>query len=308
MWNRERNKLRGGIDLMSENQSQTLQVPFDTMSPAANTTQAVNDRLYLDLLKKCLTGYLYPESSNIEIVPRRGMHMARKTLVKALNKRGYKLFKVMPFDPDARDRGADWPSIGYSMVGCKRLDNLQACVESVVEDGVPGDLIETGVWRGGACILMRAILRVHGVGDRNVWLADSFQGLPAPSLNADQGYDLSESSYTKVSLEQVQEAFQRFGLLDPQVKFLKGWFKDTLPTAPIGRLAVLRTDGDLYESTMDVLNSLYHKVSTHGFVIVDDYHDWPPCRQAVDEFRTRNGILDPIQEIDGRGVFWRKSS
>ncbi|MFZ0760686.1 MAG: TylF/MycF family methyltransferase [Candidatus Sulfotelmatobacter sp.] len=293
---------------MNEKQSETTWGPLSTMTAAVNTSQSVNDRLYLDLLKKCLTGYLYPESSNVEIFPHRGMRMARKALVKALNKRGFKLFKTMPFDPDARSRGTDWPCIGYSMVGCKRLDNLQACVESVLEDGVPGDLIETGVWRGGACILMRAILKMREVGDRNVWLADSFEGLPSPSLEADRGYDLSENSYTKASLEQVQEAFQRFGLLDAQVKFLKGWFKDTLPNAPIGQLAVLRTDGDLYESTMDVLRSLYHKVSVRGFVIVDDYHDWPPCRRAVDEFRARNNVLDPIQEIDGKGVFWRKSS
>jgi O-methyltransferase len=269
---------------------------------------AVNNRLYLELLKKCLTGYLYPESSNIEVYPHRGMRLARKVLVKALNKRGYKVFKVMPFDPKKRELGRDWPCIAYSMVGCKRLDNLQACVESVLEEGVPGDLIETGVWRGGACILMRAILELYGVRDRSVWLADSFEGLPAPSLDADRGYDLSESIYNKVSLEQVKEAFRRFGFLDAQVNFLKGWFKDTLPTAPIGRLAILRTDGDLYESTMDVLNSLYHKVSPRGVVIVDDYRDWPPCKRAVDEFRARNRILDPIQEIDGCGIFWKKSS
>jgi O-methyltransferase len=266
------------------------------------------DKLYLDLLKRCLTGYLYPESSNVEIYPYRRMPFARKLLLRALNSRGYKVFRVAPFDRRARELGTDWPSIAYSMVGLTRLDNLQACVESVLEEGVPGDLIEAGVWRGGACILMRAILRLHDDNSRNVWLADSFAGLPAPTHEADRGHDLSESSYLAVSIDDVQEAFQRFGLLDRQVRFLEGWFADTLPAAPIGSLAVLRLDADLYESTMDVLNSLYHKVSTRGFVIVDDYHKWTPCKRAVDEFRKRNGILDLIQEIDGSGVFWRKSS
>jgi len=270
-------------------------------------TLTTGSELYLDLLRKCLTGYLYPESSSVEIRPHPRMRLTRKLLLNALNKRGYKLFKTMPFDSKTREHGTDWPSIGYSMVGLKRLHNLQACVESILDERIPGDLIEAGVWRGGACILMRGILKLHGVEDRNVWLADSFEGLPAPSNDADSGYDLSNNPYLAVSLEEVEKAFQRFGLMDRQVKFLKGWFKDTLPDSPIARLALLRTDCDLYESTMDVLEPLYHKVSDRGFVIVDDYHTWPPCKLAVDEFRARYRITDPLQEIDGSGVFWRKS-
>jgi O-methyltransferase len=247
---------------------------------------ALSGRLYLDLLKKCLTGYLYVESSYIEIRPSRWMPFFKRTLARILGKRGYKIFKVMPFDPEARELGKDWPNFCCSMIGLRRLDNLQTCVETVLKDGVPGDLIETGVWRGGACILMRAILKLQGVNNRTVYLADSFEGLPAPALEADRGYDLSENSYLAVSVEEVRAAFQKFGLLDSQVKFLKGWFKDTLPTAEIDSLAVLRLDGDLYESTMDVLNSLYAKVSRQGFVIVDDYRTWPPCKLAVDDFRT----------------------
>ena len=263
--------------------------------------------LYLDLLKRCLTGYLYPESSNCEIHPDRSLSLAKRWLVQLLNRRGCKLFKTVPFDAKARELGKDWPSIGYSMVGLKRLDNLQFCVESVLQEGVPGDLLEAGVWRGGSCIFMRAILQLHAITDRTVWVADSFQGLPAPSLAADEKYDLSETTALAVSQAEVEAAFQRFGLLDKQVKFLKGWFKDTLSSAPVSRLAVLRLDGDLYESTMDILSALYHKVSAGGFVIVDDYHVVPPCKQAVEDFRKRTQVTDPIREIDGTGVFWRKS-
>ena len=103
-------------------------------------------------------------------------------MIWTLKKRGYKLFKVMPFDAEARENGTDWPSICYSMIGLKRLDNLQACIEKVLQDDVPGDFIETGVWRGGACILMRALLKLHCVSNRIVWLADSFEGL-ASSLS-----------------------------------------------------------------------------------------------------------------------------
>jgi O-methyltransferase len=271
----------------------------------------ISQDLYLDLFKKCLTGYLYPESSHVEIYALPGLHpraIVRRIVVKLLNSKGYKIHKVMPFDPKARETGIDWPSLCYSMVGLKRLDNLQACVETAIREEVPGDLIETGVWRGGACILMRAILKVHNVTDRLVWVADSFEGLPSPSHESDMDYDLSRHPYLAVSLEEVRENFQRFGLLDEQTSFLKGWFKDTLPIAPIDRLAVLRLDGDLYESTMDVLSTLYHKVSAGGFIIVDDYHQFPNCKLAVEDFRSRMDIRDSIEEIDGSGVFWRKSA
>lgn len=262
---------------------------------------------YLDLLKRCLTGYLYPESSNCEVRLDRNLSLVKRQLVQFLNRRGCKVFKIVPFDAKARELGKDWPSIGYSMVGLKRLDNLQFCVESVLKEGVPGDLLEAGVWRGGSCIFMRAILQLRGVTDRTVWVADSFQGLPAPSHEADRGYDLSGFTALAISQAEVEAAFQRFGLLDSQVKFLKGWFKDTLSSAPLSRLAVLRLDGDLYESTMDILNALYHKVSAGGFIVIDDYHVLAPCKQAVLDFRTRTSIADPIREIDGTGVFWKKS-
>lgn len=267
----------------------------------------VDHDLYLDLLKRCLTGYLYPESSNQEVYPERTLPLAKRWLIASLNRRGLRVFRQVPFNAKARELGQDWPSIGYSMVGLKRLDNLQFCVQTALRDGVPGDLLEAGVWRGGSCIFMRAILNAHGVGDRTVWVADSFQGLPAPSHDADRDYDLTKFHVLSVSQEQVEDNFRRFDLLDGQVKFLKGWFKDSLPTAPVSQLAVLRMDGDLYESTMDILTALYHKVSARGFVIVDDYHVVPPCKQAIHEFRERKGITDPIEEIDGTGVFWRKS-
>jgi O-methyltransferase len=110
-----------------------------------------------------------------------------------------------------------------------------------------------------------------------------------------------------VSRDQVEDNFRRYGLLDGRVKFLAGWFKDTLPTAPISRLAVLRLDGDLYESTAQTLNALYDKLSPGGYVIVDDYQ-LAPCVSAIHDFRKARGIDDEIHDIDGMGVFWRRSN
>lgn len=196
----------------------------------------------------------------------------------------------------------------HTMIGRKRLDNIQSLLDIIVRDNIPGDLIETGVWRGGATIFMRGYLAARGITDRRVWVADSFAGLPIPGTQQDQGYDFSAAVFPILAISRlaVEELFRRYELLDDQVKFLEGWFKDTLPVAPIDRLALLRLDGDLYESTRDALTHLYHKLSPGGFVIVDDYFDFPPCRRAVDEFRENVGDQAALERIDWTAVFWRK--
>lgn len=130
------------------------------------------------------------------------------------------------------------------MIGLRRLDNLQACVVDVIQNNVAGDVVETGAWRGGASILMRAVLKAHADRQRRVWVADSFKGLPDPDpercpLDAGDGHH-QLARYLGVPLEEDKANFRRYGLLDEQVCFLAGWFKDTLPTAPIDRIAVLR--------------------------------------------------------------------
>ena len=155
-------------------------------------------------------------------------------------------------------------------------------------------------------IFMRALLKAYGVRDRKVWVADSFEGLPPPADKND-GWDLSDFDYLKVSLEQVKANFQKFSLLDDQVRFLQGWFSDTLPAAPIDRLSILRLDGDLYSSTMDALKCLYPKLSRGGYVIVDDYYSWPACRRAVTDFLAASSLSPKIKEIDGCAVYWRHS-
>lgn len=270
---------------------------------------------YLELLKKCLTASLYDESAwRIEDGYRTGrtslFYRLRLSFYRMLARRGYRIVKTLPFDGEKRRDGTDWPMFGYSMVGSKRLDNLETCVRTILAENVPGDLLETGVWRGGACILMKAVLNRFHDQSRCVWLADSFQGLPKPTAvtDLDKRFDLSDCDFMKVSQEQVEANFQRFNLLDERVRFLKGWFCDTLPKAPIKQLALLRLDGDLYDSTRDALNAMYRRVSPGGFIIVDDYGSWNGCRVAVDEFRTAHGIKSELTKIDFTGVYWRVSA
>ena len=117
---------------------------------------------------------------------------------------------------------------------------------------------------------------------------------------------LAKRDYLRVSEDEVRETFRRYGLLDGQARFVKGWFRDTLRAAPIERLAVLRLDGDMYESTIEALHALYPKVSPGGFVIVDDYGAIPACRQATDDYRRAHGIDAPMTQVDWTGVWWRK--
>jgi O-methyltransferase len=283
--------------------------------------------LYLDLLKRCLADTIYADDPLATMVPvgvatrplagRIAVGIA-STVARWL---GTALVEPQrtPYASHAgldgarirelREVGADWPPRAHTMIGLRRLDNLQSCVETVLRERIPGDLIETGVWRGGACILMRGILRAYGVDDRAVWVADSFRGLPAADTDrypADRGDRLHRIGFLAVSRQTVAANFRAYDLFDDRVRFLEGWFADTLPQAPIDRLAVLRLDGDMYGSTMQVFTSLYDKVSPGGFVIVDDY-SIPQCRQAVDDFRAARGIAEPTQSIDPMSAFWRKS-
>lgn len=218
------------------------------------------------------------------------------------------------FDPEQRLIGRDvaggkFPPMAKTMIGLKRLDNIRFCVESVLKNHIPGDLIETGVWRGGATIFMRGILKAYGVTDRKVWVADSFAGVPPPDprFEEDRKSAFHWAKKLAISREEVTENFRLYDLLDDQVVFLEGLFKDTLPMAPIDQLAVLRLDGDIYSSTMDALVNLYPKLSLGGFVIIDDYNILM-ARNAVHYYRDTHGIEEGLRSIDGTAVFWQKKA
>jgi O-methyltransferase len=157
---------------------------------------------------------------------------------------------------------------------------------------------------------MRAVLQAYGDEKRCVWLADSFEGVPPPDIvnyKADKGIRLHRfAPILAVSEAEVRANFERYGLLDDQVRFLPGWFKDTLQDARIERIAVLRLDGDLYESTIQALDALYPRLSPGGFCIIDDYHALKACREAVTDYRSEHRVTGEIIEIDGSGVLWRK--
>lgn len=207
--------------------------------------------------------------------------------------------------------GSDWPLNALTMVGLRRLDDLQARVEQLVADRIEGDLIEAGAWRGGASILMRATLDSLA-DDRELWVADSFQGFPQPepgTVDDTLETDVGAIDYFAPGLEAVQGYFERFGVGD-RVRFVPGFFEETMAGLGGRRWALIRLDADGYNATRLALDTLYGGLARGGYVVIDDYFTpgLDVCRDAVDGFRSDQGIKDEITRVDWAGAVWRKTA
>lgn len=193
----------------------------------------------------------------------------------------------------------------FTLIGSEGLNNISQLLTKVKENKVRGAFVEAGVWRGGASIFARALMD-HLEMDETVYVCDSFEGLPKAEWSGDEGDKHFMSKELAVSLSTVKENFGYFPLKG-EVKYVKGLFKDTMPQLgkEIGPISVLRVDADMYEGTTQVLENLYDKVSEGGFVIADDY-GLPNAKLAVDNFRERRGIINPIIRVNSCIHYWQK--
>lgn len=237
---------------------------------------------YLDLMEKVLTGMIYEDKP-------------------------CDFWSGGEYKTSLREYGIDWPSQAHTMIGLKRLQQLRQACETIINENVSGQFVECGVWRGGAAIMMAAVLHDYNVTNRQVYAFDSFQGLPKP----ENAHDVGDAHHTykqlSVSMKEVFENFKKYDL-HSKVVFGEGWFEDTLPKAPMKQISVLRVDCDMFQSTMDVLFNLYDKVTPGGFVIIDDWQ-LPACRQAVQDYFGADWPMifkDKVKQIDGMGIYWRK--
>ena len=270
---------------------------------------------YVELLKSSLLARANGPMRVLYPVPPTEGGLPRRLLQRRLLRRGgtvlaHEVVLDPEGDPEGRRDIYELPLGIKTMVGQRRLESVESMVADIVRDSVPGDMIETGVWRGGTTIFLRGLLRAHGVTDRTVYVADSFQGLPPPDVDrypADAGLDFHLVRELAVSVEEVQASFARYGLLDDQVRFVPGWFRDTLPGLAGHPWSLLRLDGDLYESTMDALTNLYPSLSVGGWIVIDDF-SIAACAKAVEDFRADNGITTPMQVIDWTGRAWRREA
>lgn len=285
--------------------------PIISSSENKNSTDKHVKSQYLELMKKVLIEY--EKIDSFEAHPLTIVNPNWKTFFlypidKLLRKRNFALVKLKYVHRENRLNGTDWPANAKTMIGYKRLSNIEYCIRAILQEKVEGDLMETGVWRGGAAMFMKAVLNELKNTDKTVWLADSFQGLPKPKKKypLDRISDLHKHRILAVSKSEVENNFHLYDLMDDRVKFIEGWFSDTLPKAPIDKLALLRLDGDLYESTFVALDHLYPKLSKGGFVIIDDFNAFSFCKTAVLDYRKKNKIEEQIIEIDNEAVYWKK--
>ena len=230
---------------------------------------------------------------------------------KELNEKGWGICRPVEIEAAQRKNGKDWPFTGATMVGWDRLTQWEKGLYRCLDREVPGDVVETGIWRGGALMLAAAIFKEQGVKDRKIWGYDSFEGLPpvnSEAFPADTArYDFSQYKALSVSQDLVRQLFENWNVPMDDVNLVKGWFKDTLKNPEVQQIAALRLDGDYYESTIQALEALEPRVSDNGIIVIDDYEAFPGCKQAVTEYRAKHGIKDPLHNIDNMGCFWIKN-
>jgi hypothetical protein len=276
-----------------------------SISPAA--------RLYLDLLKKCLTRQLF-DDDDFDVTPRssglRGL-LARGG-VAWLASRELKLVRRGQTDLEDKLEGLGRPAKAETMMGGRRLDFLERAILQVIAEGVPGDFFEAGCWRGGGAIFMLGALEALGQTDRRVWAADSFDGYPEPTA-ASGPIDRAlwaRRDYFAVTRADFDRNVERYGVGRERLRVVEGFFDRSLPGAGVERLALIRIDIDGYEGTRAVLDELYPKLSPGGFVIVDEL-EVPGCKRAIDEHFARTGRREqivPVPQRRPKAAYWRKSA
>ncbi|MGZ4716432.1 MAG: CmcI family methyltransferase [Acidimicrobiales bacterium] len=192
----------------------------------------------------------------------------------------------------------------YTTLGRVGLDALEAKLDLLQEDKVGGDLFECGTGRGGSAIFMRGYLDSREVIGRKVWVADRFRA--SPLVDADgQPEEAADFSDLLADLNIVRDAFHRFDLLDDRVRFLQGDYAETLPDAPVEKIALLRLGAGLGAEVADILDLLYARVAVGGIVLIEEAHE-PATAQAIADFRTALGVDEQLEQIGTFGTSWRK--
>ena len=212
-----------------------------------------------------------------------------------------------------------WNVLPYSQQNYASLSNVYKLTRRLESEHIPGAVVECGVYLGGCAAVMTSVVQHSGV-QRDIWLFDSFAGMPE-ATKEDEGESAEVLASGRMTgnllpvgtniapLEEVKDIFfKKLKLKDERVHFVKGWFQDTLPETKntIGKIALLRVDGDWYASTKVCFEHLYDNVVNGGYVIVDDYGYFPGCRKAVDEFFQSRGLNIKLEWVDYSRVYFRK--
>lgn len=289
---------------------------MEAMEPLRETGNHAGspEEMYLELMRRALTRHNMERYQTVMPANPYGFVFNWKVgladrVNHLLRKFGFEIAKTSVPASKVREMGQDWPLNAETMIGIRRLEHLHFAMHKLSSDKITGSFMETGVWRGGACIYMAAFCKVYQ-NDNEIIAADSFRGLPAPdpeNEKEDQESKWHEIPYLSVSLEDVKRNFLDYGLLGKNLRFVPGFFSETLPSLDVREIALLRLDGDMYSSTIDVLENMYDRVVEGGFVIVDDYR-LASAQSAVHDFLEERGINPTLEKIDEDAIFWRKTS
>jgi O-methyltransferase len=235
---------------------------------------------------------------------------------KLLRTLGYELVKYSEFP-----QGLDHETIltlksvrPYTMTSSERISSLVQAVRYIVKAGVPGAIVECGVWRGGSMMAVAYTLAGLGVSDRQLYLFDTYEGM-SPPTGADVScsgkpatavYDQtrrldSGSDWCYASLDDVRANIARTGYSQEQIRFIQGKVEDTIPSSAPETIALLRLDTDWYESTRHELIHLYPRLSAGGVLLIDDYGHWQGCRKAVDEYFAERDQHVLLNRVDYTG-------
>jgi O-methyltransferase len=262
---------------------------------------------HLELLKKFITRYDFDNQAyNVKVVERFPGKLSLLKPVRFLFPRNWTIARLIsPPDLKIRENGQDWPITAESMIGLKRMNQFHEALDTVRNEKIHGDIVETGIWRGGAVIFAASYLNIYELSDRKVFGCDSFEGLPIPDekypVDKDDVHSLIDT--LRVSFNEVAHNFAKYNVDMTRVKLVKGWFKDTLPELDCESISILRLDGDMYSSTIEALDALYKKVTSGGYVIIDDYCLEGAKTAIYDYFE---GNQPDIVDIDGTGAYFRK--
>jgi hypothetical protein len=245
--------------------------------------------------------------------------MLRSGLSGLLRRLGFVLVRTgpnapLPPDIDPEAAATIRASASFTMTGVERQFALIEAVRYVVRSGIPGDIVECGVYRGGAMMAVARTLQQLDAAARTLWLYDTFAGMTPPTS---EDVDLSgvaaateyarrrsgpdRSSWCLADELEVRANLARTGYPPDRLVFVAGPVEQTIPTRAPSQVALLRLDTDWYASTRHALEHLYPRLAPGGVLIIDDYGHWRGARRAVDEYFA--GCREPVllQRIDYTG-------
>lgn len=250
----------------------------------------------------------------------------KRLVQRALRSMGYELRRVRSSslpgvnlrDVSEQERRTIDLVLPFTNTSVERILALMSAVAYLVKNGIPGDITECGVWRGGSMMAVALTLLAHGDRSRRLYLYDTYQGMSAPTdydttpwgdsaTALLERYPRGTGPWCYASVDEVRANLVSTGYPAEKIIMVAGKVEDTIPGHLPGELSLLRLDTDWYESTKHELMHLYPLLVRNGVLIIDDYGHWQGARKAVDEYFQAQAGVHFLHRIDYTGRLLIKS-